>query len=80
MQDAAFARIKAGASWRDIHLHMHRIVIEGLLELGVLISGPSKNTGKALEDELYEKNLSVPFLPHGLGHNLGLDVRQTASL
>lgn len=24
--------------------------------------------------QLYEKNLSCAFYPHGLGHNLGLDV------
>jgi len=50
------------------------MIVEGLLKLGILIAGPSSKTGDALVDELYNKDLSWPFYPHGLGHAVGLDV------
>lgn len=66
MQDAAMAMMKPGVHWEDVHLLMHRMIIKGLLEMGILIQGPAKETGKALEDKLFDMNMSVPFLPHGL--------------
>lgn len=74
MQTKALEMMKPGVEWLDIHLHMHRMVIQGLIEIGILIPGPSGLSGKALEDKLYDMDLSVPFFPHGLGHQLGLDV------
>ena len=53
---------------------MHRTIIRGLLELKILIPGPSKNSGEALVEELFKQDISPCFYPHGLGHQLGLDV------
>ena len=66
MQDAAMAMMKPGVQWEEIHLHMHRMIIRGLLEIGILIQGPAKENGKALEDKLFDMGMSVPFFPHGL--------------
>jgi len=74
MQETSMSRMKPGVSWEEIHLHCHRMIIRGLLKIGILIAGPLKETGKALEDKLYDMDLSIPFFPHGLGHQLGLDV------
>ena len=56
--------IKAGANWNDIHLHAHKVAIDGLLSLGVL---------KGDKQEILEARTSAAFFPHGLGHYLGMD-------
>lgn len=49
----------------DLHVRCHRMVVEGLLKLGVLRDGSV--------DEILETGTSMAFYPHGLGHHLGLD-------
>ncbi|PNY26208.1 Peptidase M24, structural domain protein, partial [Tolypocladium capitatum] len=56
--------IRAGVLWDDIHLHAHKIAIDGLLALGIL-------EGDA--GEILDARTSAAFFPHGLGHYLGLD-------
>ncbi|KZZ88390.1 xaa-Pro aminopeptidase [Ascosphaera apis ARSEF 7405] len=64
MMNECFKVIKAGVLWDDVHALAHRVAIKGLLKLGIL---------KGTEEELFEKGISVPFFPHGLGHYLGMD-------
>ncbi|KJZ68386.1 Putative Xaa-Pro aminopeptidase pepP [Hirsutella minnesotensis 3608] len=64
MQQECIGLIKAGALWDDIHLHAHKVAIDGLLALGIL-KGDAK--------EILEARTSAAFFPHGLGHYLGLD-------
>ncbi|KAF4511641.1 hypothetical protein G6O67_003420 [Ophiocordyceps sinensis] len=64
MQKDCIAMIKAGVLWDDVHLHAHRIAIDGLLSLGIL---------KGDANEILEARTSAAFFPHGLGHYLGLD-------
>lgn len=64
MQQEAFAQIKAGVLWDDVHVHAHRVAIDGLLSLGVL---------QGDKDEILEARTSAAFFPHGLGHYLGMD-------
>ncbi|HWH69502.1 MAG TPA: aminopeptidase P family protein, partial [Candidatus Sulfotelmatobacter sp.] len=59
---------KAGVWWRDVHLHAGRVITEGLVQLGVL---------KGSLDTLLEKEVGSVFFPHGLGHLVGLRVRDT---
>lgn len=59
---------KAGVWWRDVHLHAGRVITEGLSQLGVL---------KGSLDTLLEKEVGSVFFPHGLGHLVGLRVRDT---
>lgn len=55
----------AGVSWVDMHLLSHRVILEHLKEGGLL---------KGDVDEMMKVNLGAVFMPHGLGHFMGLDV------
>ncbi|RDA90611.1 hypothetical protein CP533_2793 [Ophiocordyceps camponoti-saundersi (nom. inval.)] len=64
MQRECIGIIKAGALWDDIHLHAHKVAIDGLLSLGIL---------KGEAQEILDARTSAAFFPHGLGHYLGMD-------
>ena len=60
-----FAQVKPGMRYRDVHLSACRVMTQGLVELGLL-------EGNA--DALVESGAHAMFFPHGLGHQIGLDV------
>lgn len=68
MQKECTERLKGGILWDDVHLHAHRIAVEGLLSLGIL---------KGDVQEILDARTSAAFFPHGLGHHLGLDTHDT---
>jgi Xaa-Pro dipeptidase len=68
MQNESLHMIKAEASWDDIHRHAHKVLIDGLLKVGILKGDPK---------ELFDSRVSVAFYPHGLGHYLGMDTHDT---
>jgi len=59
--------LKPGVSWPNMHLLAEKVIIEGLLGLGLL------NKGFTIE-EMLESRVGYYFMPHGLGHLLGLEV------
>ncbi len=59
---------KPGVLWGDVHLRAARIMTEGLLQLGIL---------RGSVDELMDKGTIAVFFPHGVGHLVGLRVRDT---
>ena len=59
------AGIKEGVSWVEMHLLAERVILSGLLDLGIV---------KGDIDEMIEKRVGFLFMPHGLGHLIGLDV------
>lgn len=61
---AVLSSCKPGVSWVDMHLLADRIILEELVKLGVL-------TGDI--DEMLKMRICAIFMPHGLGHFLGLD-------
>jgi Xaa-Pro dipeptidase len=65
VQQALCNSVRAGVDWRDVHLSSHRLIAELLHDSGII-------TCEA--DEAVEIGLSSVFLPHGLGHLLGLQV------
>ncbi|EEQ41550.1 hypothetical protein CLUG_05678 [Clavispora lusitaniae ATCC 42720] len=65
MQKATMALIKPGASWDDIHLEAHKVMIREFINLGIFKNFP--------EEEIFDSNISARFFPHGLGHLLGMD-------
>ncbi|OTB08534.1 hypothetical protein M426DRAFT_52209 [Hypoxylon sp. CI-4A] len=68
MQNETIATLKEGVPWEDVHLLAHKIAIDGLLSLGIL---------KGDRKEILEARTSTAFLPHGLGHYLGMDTHDT---
>ena len=61
--------LHAGILWEDIHLNAHKVAARGLLKLGILQAGT--------EYELLERRVTAVFMPHGLGHYLGMDCHDT---
>lgn len=53
------ARLKAGVSWREMHLLAERVLLTELVKLGIL-KGDIK--------EMQEHRVGYLFMPHGLGH------------
>ncbi|KAI5781179.1 putative Xaa-Pro aminopeptidase [Geopyxis carbonaria] len=70
MQKAVLAELKAGVNWDDMHVLAHRVAIAGLLKIGILRGGSV--------DEILAARTSTAFLPHGLGHYLGMDTHDPA--
>jgi Xaa-Pro dipeptidase len=65
LQQQLCSQVRAGADWRELHLESHRLVAALLRQAGVLDMPP---------DEALDSGVSATFLPHGLGHLLGLQV------
>jgi len=68
---AAIERCTPGTEWRDVHRTAARVIAEGLTGFGLLRGDP---------DELVERGSVFLFLPHGVGHMLGLGVRDAGGL
>ena len=69
--ELAFSLIKPGMAYRDVHLAVARKMLEGLKTLG-LVGGNV--------DEMVAAGVAGLFMPHGLGHNMGLDVHDMEDL
>jgi Xaa-Pro aminopeptidase len=64
-QESAIKAIKPGVNFKDIHLQTARIMAEGLKDLGLMKGDMAEAVGAGAH---------ALFFPHGLGHNIGLDV------
>ena len=69
--ELAFSMAKPGITYRDVHLATARKMLEGLSALD-LVHGDL--------DEMVAKGIAGLFQPHGLGHNMGLDVHDMEDL
>jgi len=69
--ELAFSLAKPGITYRDVHLATARKMLEGLSALD-LVHGDL--------DEMVAKGIAGLFQPHGLGHNMGLDVHDMEDL
>jgi Xaa-Pro aminopeptidase len=65
-EQVAIQRSRAGVEWRDVHLAAGLEIAEGLIESGILRGDP---------ESLVESGAAWLFFPHGVGHLLGLGVR-----
>ncbi len=70
-QETAIRAIKPGVSYKDVHLKAARTMASGLKDLGLM---------KGDLDEAVARGAHAMFFPHGLGHNLGLDVHDMEDL
>jgi Xaa-Pro aminopeptidase len=65
-QKASIARCRPGVEYKDIHLAAARDITQGLVDFGLLRGKP---------DSLVEQAAHALFSPHGIGHMVGLGVR-----
>ncbi|CAK7271237.1 hypothetical protein SEPCBS57363_004513 [Sporothrix epigloea] len=68
MQLECIDLLKDDVLWDDVHLHAHKVAIDGLSALGIL---------KGDKEAILQNRTSVAFFPHGLGHYLGMDTHDT---
>ena len=69
--DYAREASRPGVTYREVHLGSAKIIVQGLKNLG-LIHGDV--------DEMVAAGVQGLFMPHGLGHNMGLDVHDMEDL
>ena len=60
---------RPGVSYVELHLDAHRGVAALLAETGIV---------RTSADDAFARGLTRPFLPHGLGHHLGIQVHDVA--
>jgi Xaa-Pro dipeptidase len=65
LQQTLCAGVRAGVDWRQVHLSAHRLTGQLLKEAGITRCGA---------EEAVATGLTRVFLPHGIGHLLGLEV------
>jgi Xaa-Pro aminopeptidase len=61
----------AGTEWRDVHRASALVIAEGLVEVGLLRGEP---------ESLVERGAQSLFFPHGIGHMVGLGVRDAGEV
>jgi Xaa-Pro dipeptidase len=71
LQQSLCAGVRTGVDWRDIHILAHRLVAELLHSADII---------RCEADEALDCGLSSIFLPHGIGHLLGLQVHDVGGL
>lgn len=62
---------RPGITYTEVHLAAVKVIVEGLIGLGLV-------RGNA--DEAVAAGVAGLFMPHGLGHNMGLDVHDMEDL
>ncbi|XP_067349072.1 xaa-Pro dipeptidase-like [Channa argus] len=62
---AVMAAIKPGVKWSDMHRLADRVHLEELVKIGIL---------RGSVEDMMKVHLGSVFMPHGLGHLLGIDV------
>ena len=71
VQQSLCAGVKAGVDWRDVHLRAHALVGALLQQAEIITCGA---------EEALASGLTGVFLPHGIGHLLGLEVHDAGGL
>ncbi|MGA7128385.1 MAG: M24 family metallopeptidase [Chthoniobacterales bacterium] len=70
-EEAGIAGCVVGAEWKELHLRAAKQITEGLIQLGLL---------RGSAESLVEQAAHQLFFPHGLGHLVGLGVRDASGL
>jgi Xaa-Pro aminopeptidase len=68
--DDAIAMCRPGVQWRDVHRAASLAIADGLVELGVL---------RGNRESLVDTGAVRLFFPHGVGHMVGLGVRDAGA-
>ena len=70
-EEAGIAGCTVGAEWKQLHRRIATQITEGLIQLGLM---------KGSAESLVEQGAHQLFFPHGLGHLVGLGVRDASGL
>lgn len=70
-QKRTIAQCRPGAEWKDLHFSTAADMMAGLAAMGVVKGDPQT---------LVEREVHTLFYPHGLGHMVGLGVRDASGL
>jgi len=70
-EERAISRCVPGTEWRDIHLRCAVELTAGLVSLGLMRGNP---------EALVESEAHLLFFPHGVGHMVGLGVRDAGGM
>ena len=62
---------RPGITYREVHLTISRLMLQGLKNIGIV---------KGDLDEAVAQGVQGLFMPHGIGHNMGLDVHDMEDL
>jgi Xaa-Pro aminopeptidase len=68
---AAIERCAPGTEWLDVHAVAAGVIAEGLVDFGLLRGRP---------DALVESGAASLFFPHGIGHMVGLGIRDAGEV
>ena len=69
--DYALEVAKPGVKWMDVHMNVCQLMTEQLKELGLM---------KGDTEEAVKAGAHAMFMPHGLGHMMGMDVHDMEGL
>lgn len=69
--DLALSKARPGIRWYDVHMDVCRLITNSLKELGLM---------KGDTEEAVQNGAHALFLPHGLGHMMGIDVHDMEDL
>ena len=69
--DLALKKAKPGVLWYDVHMDVCRLITNGLKDLGLM---------KGDTEEAVASGAHALFMPHGLGHMMGMDVHDMENL
>lgn len=69
--EKAMELIKPNVTYRSVHLDCAKVLSEGLISLGLM---------KGNAEDAVQNGAHALFMPHGLGHQLGLDVHDMEGL
>jgi Xaa-Pro dipeptidase len=72
MQQHALDALKPGIAWADVQRSTRLLMLEQLQQLGLVVQGSVEG--------LLEAGVDMLFMPHGLGHFLGLDVHDVSDV
>ena len=67
----AISLARPGKTYSEVHQAASRVIAQGLVDLGLL---------KGNADEIVAAGAHSLFMPHGLGHNMGMDVHDMEDL
>jgi Xaa-Pro aminopeptidase len=69
--DAAIEQCRPGVEWRDVHRLAAVVIAAGMVDAGIL---------RGESDSLFERGAVSLFFPHGVGHMVGLGVRDAGGV